>query len=61
MPLSGTLTKARIVDAVAEKIGFTSRKSIEAGRNIAGTYQIRPGILGVLFGKTFFPKVSVQL
>jgi hypothetical protein len=31
MPLSGTLTKARIVDAVAEKIGFIIRKSIEAG------------------------------
>jgi hypothetical protein len=31
MPLSATLTKVRIVDTVAEKIGFTIRKSIEAG------------------------------
>jgi hypothetical protein len=44
MPYSGTLTKAKIIDAMAEKIGFTRRKSIEAGRNIAGTYQIQPGI-----------------
>jgi hypothetical protein len=44
MPYSGTLTKAKIIDAVAEKIGFTLRKSIEAGRNTAGTYQIHPGI-----------------
>jgi hypothetical protein len=44
MPYSGTLTKAKIIDAVAEKIGFTCRKSIDAGRNIAGIYQIHPGI-----------------
>jgi integration host factor subunit alpha len=29
MPLSGTLTKAHIIDAVAEKNGFTRNKSIE--------------------------------
>ena len=29
MPLSGTLTKANIVDSVAEKIGYTRKKSIE--------------------------------
>ena len=29
MPLSGTLTKAHIIDAVAEKNGFTRKKSIE--------------------------------
>jgi len=29
MPLSGTLTKAHIVEAVAEAIGFTRKKSIE--------------------------------
>jgi integration host factor subunit alpha len=29
MPLSGTLTKAQIVDAVAERNGFTRKKSIE--------------------------------
>lgn len=44
MPYSGTLTKAKIIDAVAEKIGFTRRKSIEAGRNIAEIYQIHLGI-----------------
>ena len=29
MPLFGTLTKARIIEAVAEKNGFTKTKSIE--------------------------------
>jgi integration host factor subunit alpha len=29
MPLSGTLTKAKIIDAVAESNGYTSKKSIE--------------------------------
>jgi len=29
MPLSSTLTKARIIDAVAERNGFTRKKSIE--------------------------------
>ena len=29
MSLSGTLTKAHIIDAVAEKNGFTRKKSIE--------------------------------
>ncbi len=29
MPLSGTRTKAHIIDAVAEKNGFTRKKSIE--------------------------------
>jgi nucleoid DNA-binding protein len=29
MPLSGTLTKAKIIDAVAERNGFTRKKSIE--------------------------------
>ncbi len=29
MPLSGTLTKAHIIDAVAEKNGFTRKRSIE--------------------------------
>ena len=29
MPLSGTLTKAHIVDAVAERTGYTRKKSIE--------------------------------
>ena len=29
MPLSGTLTKAHIIDAVAERNGFTHKKSIE--------------------------------
>ncbi len=29
MPLSGTLTKAHIVDAVAERNGYTRKKSIE--------------------------------
>ena len=29
MPLSGALTKAHIIDAVAEKNGFTRKKSIE--------------------------------
>ena len=29
MPLSGTLTKAHIVETVAEAIGFTRKKSIE--------------------------------
>ena len=29
MPLSGTLTKAHIVEVVAEAIGFTRKKSIE--------------------------------
>ncbi len=29
MPLSGTLTKAHIIDAVAERNGFTRKKSIE--------------------------------
>ena len=29
MSLSGTLTKAQIIDAVAEKNGFTRKKSIE--------------------------------
>ena len=29
MPLSGTLTKAQIVDAVAERSGYTRKKSIE--------------------------------
>jgi integration host factor subunit alpha len=29
MPLSGTLTKAHIIDAVAESNGYTRKKSIE--------------------------------
>jgi nucleoid DNA-binding protein len=29
MPLSGTLTKAHIIDSVAEKTGYTRKKSIE--------------------------------
>jgi len=29
MPLSGTLTKAHIIDAVAERNGFTPKRSIE--------------------------------
>jgi len=29
MPLSGTLTKAHIIDALAERNGFTLKKSIE--------------------------------
>ena len=29
MPLTGTLTKAHIIDTVAERIGFTRKKSIE--------------------------------
>jgi integration host factor subunit alpha len=29
MPLSGILTKAQIIDAVAERNGFTRKKSIE--------------------------------
>ena len=29
MPLSGTLTKARIIEAVTERIGYTRQKSIE--------------------------------
>jgi len=29
MSLSGTLTKARIVDTVAERSGYTRKKSIE--------------------------------
>lgn len=29
MPLSGTLTKAHIAEAVAEAIGFTREKTIE--------------------------------
>ena len=29
MPLSGTLTKAQIVDVVAERNGYTRKKSIE--------------------------------
>ncbi len=29
MPLSGTLTKAHIIDAVAERNGFTRKRSIE--------------------------------
>jgi len=29
MPLSGTLTKAQIVEAVAERNGFTRKMSIE--------------------------------
>jgi integration host factor subunit alpha len=29
MPLSGTLTKAKIIDAVAESNGYTRKKSIE--------------------------------
>ena len=29
MPSSGTLTKAQIIDAVAESIGYTRKKSIE--------------------------------
>ena len=29
MPLSGTLTKAKIIDAVAESSGYTRNKSIE--------------------------------
>ncbi len=29
MPLSGTLTKAKIINAVAETNGFTSKKSLE--------------------------------
>ena len=29
MPLSGTLTKAQIIDTVAERNGFTRKKSIE--------------------------------
>jgi integration host factor subunit alpha len=29
MPLSGTLTKAHIIDEVAERDGFTRKKSIE--------------------------------
>jgi nucleoid DNA-binding protein len=29
MPLSGTLTKTQLIDAVAERNGFTRKKSIE--------------------------------
>jgi integration host factor subunit alpha len=29
MPISGTLTKAHIIDAVTERNGFTCKKSIE--------------------------------
>jgi len=29
MPLSGTLTKAHIIEAVTERIGYTRQKSIE--------------------------------
>jgi len=31
MPYSDTLTKAKIIDTVVEKIGLTLGKSIEAG------------------------------
>jgi hypothetical protein len=30
MPESGTLTKAHLIDSVAEKIGYTRQKAIEA-------------------------------
>jgi hypothetical protein len=29
MPLSGTITKAQIIDAVVERNGFTRKKSVE--------------------------------
>ena len=44
MPYSGTFTKSKIIDTVAEKIGITLRQSIEVGRNSAGTYQTLTGI-----------------
>ena len=44
MPYSGTFTKSKIIDTVAEKIGTTLRQSIEVGRNSAGTYQTHTGI-----------------
>jgi hypothetical protein len=44
MPYSGNFTKAKIIDAVAEKTGTTCRKSIDAGRNIVETYQTHTGI-----------------
>jgi hypothetical protein len=35
MPLSGTLTKAHIIEAVAQRNGFTRKKSIDNRRNTA--------------------------
>ena len=34
MPLSGTLTKARIIDAVSESIGYTHKKSLETAETV---------------------------
>jgi nucleoid DNA-binding protein len=39
MPLFGTLTKAQIVDAVAERNGFTRKKSIDYRRNFTEAHQ----------------------
>jgi hypothetical protein len=38
MPLSGSLTKAHIVDAVAERNGYTRKKSIEIVEILEKTY-----------------------
>ena len=55
MPLSGTLTKAKIIDAVAERNGFTRKKSIETVETvleiIKSTLESGEDVLISSFGK----------
>jgi len=52
MPLSSDLTKAHIIDAVAESNGFTRKKSIDYRRNFTGTHQTALESGGDLMMKT---------
>ncbi len=55
MPLSGTLTKAKLIDAVAERNGFTRKKSIETVETvlkiIKSTLEFGEDVLISGFGK----------
>jgi len=55
MPLSGTLTKAKIIDAVAERNGVTRKKSIETVETmleiIKSTLESGEDVLISSFGK----------
>jgi integration host factor subunit alpha len=55
MPLSGTLTKAKIIDAVADRNGFTRKKSIETVETmlkiIKSTLESGEDVLISSFGK----------
>ena len=47
MPISGTLTKAHIIDSVAERNGFSRKKSIETGEILLKLIKSTPESTGL--------------